>query len=81
MEHKRISALNAIRLKCLDCCGSTSEVKLCPVESCPLYPFRLGKNPYRTKREPTGKQLAALKSPLAQIRPSIDGEKSANPIS
>lgn len=48
MEEKRISPLKAIRLKCLDCsCGSPNEVKLCPVEKCPLYPFRLGKNPNR----------------------------------
>ncbi len=43
--------LKAIRAKCLDCmCNQQSEVKLCPSESCPLYPFRLGKNPFRQKR-------------------------------
>jgi len=48
MEEKRISPLKAIRLKCLDCsCGSSNEVKLCPAEKCPLYPFRFGKNPNR----------------------------------
>ena len=48
MEEKHISPLKAIRLKCLDCCcGSPSEVKLCPCEKCPIYPFRLGKNPNR----------------------------------
>jgi hypothetical protein len=49
MEEKRISPLKAIRLKCLDCCcGSAHEVKLCTAEKCPLYLFRLGKNPNRT---------------------------------
>lgn len=48
MEEKRISPLKAIRLKCLDCCcGSSNEVKLCTAAQCPLYPFRLGKNPNR----------------------------------
>lgn len=48
MGEKRISPLKAIRLKCLDCsCGSSNEVKLCPVVKCPLYPFRFGKNPNR----------------------------------
>ena len=48
MEEKRISPLKAIRLKCLDCCcGSVHEIKLCTAEQCPLYPFRLGKNPNR----------------------------------
>lgn len=38
--------LKAIRAKCLECsCGSSVEVKLCPIEDCPLYEFRFGKNP------------------------------------
>lgn len=43
------SPLKAIRAKCLDCCcGQANEVKLCPCEkTCPIWPFRLGKNPYR----------------------------------
>ena len=48
MEGKRISPLKAIRLKCLDCsCGSSNEVKLCPITACPLFPYRSGKNPNR----------------------------------
>lgn len=47
MEYKT-SPVKAIRQKCLECGeGSANEVKLCPVERCPLYPFRFGKNPYR----------------------------------
>ncbi len=34
----------AVRKYCLACCnGSSSEVKLCPVEDCALHPYRLGK--------------------------------------
>lgn len=51
--------LKAIRAKCLDCCCmSANEVKLCTFESCALYPFRLGKNPYRKKKEYTEDELA-----------------------
>ena len=43
-----VTPVKAIRLKCLDCCnGSSTEVKLCTVEKCPLYPFRDGHNPNR----------------------------------
>ena len=43
---KVISGVKAMRLKCLDCSGgSTKEVRLCPIKKCPLYPFRMGKNP------------------------------------
>jgi hypothetical protein len=40
----------AIRLKCIDCCGyEESEVNKCHLESCPLWPFRFGKNPYHKR--------------------------------
>ncbi len=35
---------SAIRNKCKECSGgSTKEVKLCPIEDCPLYLYRFGK--------------------------------------
>jgi len=43
-----MTSLKAIRKKCLDCSDNQpKEVKSCPIESCPLYPFRLGRNPNR----------------------------------
>ncbi len=66
--------VKAIRAKCLDCCcGSTEEVKQCPCEACALHSFRFGKNPYRTKREYTEKEKAALASrlKLSKISPEI----------
>ena len=54
--------MKAIRLKCLDCsCGSTKEVRLCPIPRRPLHPFRFGKNPYIKKREYTEAQREALR--------------------
>lgn len=41
-----MTPMQAIRKKCLDCsCGSFQEVKLCPIRTCPLYPYRFGKRP------------------------------------
>lgn len=41
-----MTPMKAIRAKCLDCCcGSPSEVRLCPSEKCPLYPYRSGHRP------------------------------------
>ena len=69
MEENKVSALKAVRLKCLDCsCGSAHEVSLCPIENCPLFPFRFGKNPFRAKREMTDEQKAAAKERLARSR-------------
>lgn len=46
------SPLKAIRANCIECCcGNRNEVKLCPSTNCPLWAFRLGKNPYRKGRE------------------------------
>jgi hypothetical protein len=42
--------LKAIRRKCTDCSGGqSSEVKLCPVRRCELWPFRLGIDPNPSK--------------------------------
>jgi len=50
--------LYAIKKYCLWCCGDNpKEVKLCPVENCPLYPLREGKKPKEFK----GSVLKAIK--------------------
>lgn len=59
---KTMTPMKAIRAKCLDCCGGQySEVKLCPATNCPLYDFRLGKNPNRKPRNLTEEQREALR--------------------
>lgn len=61
--------VKAIRAKCLDCCcGSPEEVRQCPCENCALYPFRLGKNPYRANKEPTEAQRAAREAAAERLR-------------
>lgn len=41
-----LTPLKAIRAKCLDCsCGQRQEVRCCPIKSCPLYEYRMGKRP------------------------------------
>ena len=56
----------AIKLKCLDCSTyNTHEIKECPVKNCPLYPFRLGKNPFR-KREVTDEERQKMRERLKQ---------------
>lgn len=53
--------MKAIREKCLECCcGSSQEVKLCVIQDCALYPFRLGKNPNRKARVLTEEEKTAF---------------------
>ena len=40
----------AMRAKCLDCCGGQqSEVRKCTAVTCALWPFRMGRSPFRGK--------------------------------
>lgn len=61
--------VKAIREFCLECCGDSSvAVKECTSHRCSLYPFRFGKNPYRTKREMPEEQKEAARIRLAEAR-------------
>ena len=43
--------LKTIRAKCLDCSGDQAgEVRLCPVRTCELWPFRMGGDPSPSSR-------------------------------
>ena len=47
---KITSPLKAIRCFCIECMGGqVREVKDCTAPNCPLYAFRMGKNPYRSR--------------------------------
>lgn len=61
--------VKVIREKCLRCCcDSKREVELCPIESCPLWPWRMGKNPYRKKPVYTNEQKLAIAERLRKAR-------------
>jgi hypothetical protein len=59
--------LRAIRRKCLWCSGGDAkEVASCLVPDCALYPFRMGKNPWRApvseaRREAARRNAASFK--------------------
>ena len=62
MEEKRLTPIKAIRAKCLECsCGNNAEVRECVIPNCPLYPYRMGKNPYiKLSEERKAKMTANL---------------------
>lgn len=56
------SPLKAIREKCLDCCGNQySEVRECHITDCPLWQYRMGKNPFHTRTMTDEQKQAASK--------------------
>lgn len=43
---RELTPMKAIRAHCRDCSGdSNAEIRECGIRTCPLWPFRLGKNP------------------------------------
>lgn len=64
--------VKVIRLKCRDCTNNQiTEIDNCTVVSCPLHPWRFGKNPYRSKRIMSEDDKAKARARLASAR----GEK------
>ncbi len=56
----------AIRYHCVECMGwSTHEVKGCTDHHCPLYPFRLGTNPSRKRRQKQSVRVTGKRSVLS----------------
>lgn len=48
---KKMSPIKQIGKYCYECSGNSYYERLrCTVKDCPLYMFRLGKNPYRSKK-------------------------------
>ncbi len=70
----KLTRSKAIRLKCLDCCcGSAQEVKLCTCDSCPLFPYRFGRNP---KEEQELKAMENIEKSLE--KPISESQREAN---
>ncbi|HEC87931.1 MAG TPA: hypothetical protein ENI52_01285 [Thermoplasmata archaeon] len=48
---KHLTPCKAIRLFCIDCCGGNRKgPRRCQDKECPLYAFRLGRNPNYSKK-------------------------------
>jgi len=64
--HEPMSPQQAIRARCLDCCGyQEKEVALCPAVDCPSWPFRMGTDPWRkpaseARREAARRTMTSL---------------------
>lgn len=61
--------LKAIKENCIECMGGqASEVKLCELEKCTLYKYRMGKDPDKKPRTLTDEQRAAAAERLKNMR-------------
>jgi hypothetical protein len=49
LGHRKRNPLKVIREFCTDCMGGSIQgIRLCTSVGCAFWPYRLGKNPYRT---------------------------------
>lgn len=67
---QRTSPLKAIKLHCrsLCCCDDMDAWKNCTITECQLYPFRMGKNPFRKQKEMTEEKRRAIAERLQKAR-------------
>jgi hypothetical protein len=65
-----IPKLKLIRTACLECVDGEDEVRRCAFFACPLWPFRMGRNPFPLSEAQVAQRAkAAEKSPLALSGP------------
>lgn len=63
LGHTKRPLLALIRQNCLECCcGSPGEVRRCRMITCPMWPLRMGENPFRAVRELSENQKEALRA-------------------
>lgn len=88
--HEPMPVLQAIRAKCLDySCGNKTEVADCLVRDCPLWPFRIGRNPWRagpsqpqreTRRRSAQKTVARFHKRITLIEFGATAEVTATSL-
>jgi hypothetical protein len=73
--------LQTIRAKCLDCCcDQPGEVRICRITSCPLWPYRMGTNPFAKPRG-SGRRFSQGKSRKNGAEISApDGSRGTMPV-
>jgi hypothetical protein len=70
-ENSQKTPLKSIREKCLDCCGHQySEVRECHITDCPLWSFRMGKNPFHQRNMTDEQKRAATQRLRGQEKES-----------
>jgi len=69
LGHKPMAILDVIRARCLDCCcNQVSEVRKCTAVGCVSWPFRMGWNPWRERKEISAERRKEMGARLAEAR-------------
>jgi hypothetical protein len=65
---KNLTPIKAIRAKCLECAVRPKEVRIYQSQECPLFNYRLGRNPTR-------KGIAGSRKPGIGVKKNGDSER------
>ena len=77
MSTSKSDLLRIIRSYCLNCAGGQmKEVRLCPSKDCPLWAFRMGKDPHKTPRQLSDAQ----RENLARGRKIANSHRAEKPL-
>lgn len=67
LGHDQTNPVKAIRRKCVDCMGGSIEaIRDCMSTNCALWPFRMGRNPFRAA--PTEAQMESARANADRLR-------------
>ena len=59
LGHRGKPLLQAMRRRCIDCCGGKKdEVRRCTAVACPLWPYRMGTDPWHPQAKPARRARA-----------------------
>jgi hypothetical protein len=76
--HEPMSPLQALRARCLDCCGyQEKEVASCTAVDCPSWPFRMGTDPWRKPASEARREAA--RQAMTKLNSRRRKRKSAEP--
>jgi hypothetical protein len=80
MSYEPMSVIDALRTRCIDCCGgSADEVRKCVAMASSSWPFRMGKNPWRTPISEEKPEALRQRSPFSPKVHKTEGPDTESP--
>jgi hypothetical protein len=87
LGHRGKPLLQAMRRRCVDCCGGKKdEVRRCTAVACPLWPYRMGTDPWHPQAKPAAEPEPAqppapplgvpAPPPVAPSAPAAESEET-----
>jgi hypothetical protein len=73
------TGLQVIRAKCMDCCVEQEvELRKCVAITCANWPYRMGENPFRVKKQLSDEARTALRERARTMLPKRHAAGSSN---